>query len=279
MRSQLKLKLLKLSYLAAAAILVTATATAATVGGPAPSAPAPEGPPLQDPPELVSNDGVLRAQLVVERRQVDLGGRMLWALTYNGLYMPPTLRFRPGERMELALVNQLGMGTHLHMSTNMHTHGLHVSPSGNSDNVFLDIRPGATFHYVYQFPETEPTGTYWYHPHHDPVDGAQVAGGMSGIIIVDGLKEYLPPDLRNITEHVIALKDFQVEGDAIKTQDVGISAPTNRTINGQLNPTIRIRPGEVQLWRLANINSNIYYNVKLQGQQFEVIGHDCNPVD
>ena len=101
---------------------------------------------------------------------------------------------------------------------------------------------------------------------------------MSGVIIVDGLKQYLPPDLRNITEHTIGLKDFQVEGDAIKTHDVSISAPTNRTVNGQITPTIRIRPGEVQLWRLANLSANIYYDVRLQGAQFTVIGHDGNPV-
>jgi FtsP/CotA-like multicopper oxidase with cupredoxin domain len=102
---------------------------------------------------------------------------------------------------------------------------------------------------------------------------------MSGVIIVDGLKQYLPPHLQDITEHVIALKDFQVQGDAVKTKDLEIGAATNRTINGQLNPTIHIRPGEVQLWRLANISANIYYNVQLQGQQFQVIAHDANPVD
>jgi suppressor of ftsI len=101
---------------------------------------------------------------------------------------------------------------------------------------------------------------------------------MSGIMIVDGLQQYLPPDLRNITEHTIGLKDFQVEGDAIKTHNVSISAPTNRTVNGQINPTIRIRPGEVQLWRLANLSANIYYDVRLQRAQFTVIGHDGNPV-
>jgi FtsP/CotA-like multicopper oxidase with cupredoxin domain len=273
---------LKLTCLAAA-ILGAATVLTGCADGSPPSASSPPpasapGSPLQDPPELVSQNGLLQVRLVMERRQVNLGGRTLWALTYNGMYMPPTLRFNPGDRLELALVNNLGMNTKLHMGTNLHTHGLHVSPQGNSDNVFLDIEPGQTFNFFYQFPANEPSGTYWYHPHHDPVDGDQVAGGMSGIMIVDGLQQYLPPDLRNITEHVIALKDFQVEGDTIKTHDLSISAPTNRTVNGQINPIIQIRPGEVQLWRLANLSANIYYDVQLPGQQFTVIGHDGNPV-
>ncbi|GAA1253520.1 multicopper oxidase CueO [Pseudonocardia aurantiaca] len=263
----------KLTCIAAAAILAAAVVVSCSVGGPSPTASAQAETPLTDPPEIVSQNGVLRAQIVVEMKPVDVAGRNLLALTYNGKFMPPTLRFRPGDRMELALENRLGE------NTNLHVHGLHVSPAGNSDNIFLHIHPGQTFHYSYQFPENLQPGTYWYHPHPHPTSAPQVAGGMSGIIIVDGLKQLLPPDLRDITEHVIALKDFQVEGDAIKTVPLKISKPTNRTVNGQLNPTVKIRQGEVQLWRLANISANIYYNVHLQGQQFQVIAHDANPVD
>jgi suppressor of ftsI len=265
---------LKLTYLAAAMIFAIATVVTGCAGDPSPSASAQEESPLRDPQELVSHNGLLRAHIVVAREQVDVAGSKLWALTYNGHYMPPTLRIRPGDRMELAWENRLDKEY-----TNLHVHGLHVSPSGHADNVFIHIHPGQTFHYSYQFLDNLAPGTYWYHSHAHPVSAPQVAGGMSGVIIVDGLNQYLPPDLRDITEHVIALKDFQVEGDAIKTKDLHISAATNRTVNGQLNPTIRIRPGEVQLWRLANISANIYYNLQLQGQQFQVIAHDGNPVN
>jgi suppressor of ftsI len=128
---------------------------------------------LQDPPELVSHDGVLNVRLVVERRQVNLAGRTLWTFTYNGRYMPPTLRIHPGDRVELALENRLGT------DTNLHTHGLHVSPSGNSDNIFIHVDPGQTFHYSYQFPTTLKPGTYWYHPHAHPLTAPQVGGGVN----------------------------------------------------------------------------------------------------
>ncbi|MEU9443631.1 multicopper oxidase family protein [Streptomyces sp. NPDC048304] len=222
---------------------------------------------------MASHNGLLRANIVVERRRVNLGGHALWALTYNGSYMPPTLRIRPGDKMELALKNTLND------ETNLHVHGLHVSPSGAADNVFLHIRPGQTFHYSFQFPRTLRAGTYWYHPHTDHTSAAQVGGGMSGLLVVDGLQQYLPANLRHITEHAIALKDFQLQGDAVKTQGLHIGAPTHRTVNGQLNPVIRIRPGETQLWRLANISANIYYKVHLQGQKFHVVAHDGTPVD
>jgi FtsP/CotA-like multicopper oxidase with cupredoxin domain len=232
-----------------------------------------KGPALQDPAQWVSQNGVLRLRIVVAKREVDVGGRKLWALTYNDRYMPPTLRIRPGDRVELAMENRLNE------HTNLHVHGLHVSPSGHSDNIFIHIEPGKTFHYSYQFPKSLGPGTYWYHSHAHPMSAPQVAGGMSGVLIVDGLQQYLPPNLRHLTEHVIALKDFQLEGNAVKTKNLHIGAPTNRTVNGQLNPTISIRPGETQLWRLANISANIYYNVRLQGQRFQVIAHDGTPVD
>ncbi|WP_405985594.1 multicopper oxidase family protein [Streptomyces sp. NBC_00872] len=227
---------------------------------------------LRNPPEVVSRNGFLNTRIVVERKRVELAGKKLWALTYNGRYMPPTLRIKPGDRVKLAMVNKIDQ------MTNLHVHGLHVSPSGHSDNIFLMIEPGETYHYSYQFPRNLAAGTYWYHPHPHTLSAPQTAGGMSGIIIVDGLKRYLPKSLRNITERVVALKDFQRVGDQIKTADLSIGAPTTRVVNGQLNPAIHIRPGETQLWRIANIGANIFYKVVLPGHRFRVIARDGNPV-
>ncbi|MDF3287801.1 multicopper oxidase family protein [Streptomyces silvisoli] len=230
------------------------------------------GLPLEDPPELVSRHGVLRARILVERRKVRVGARLLFALTYNGRYMPPTLRLRPGDRLDLAMTNRTGEGT------NLHVHGLHVSPRSPADNIFITIRPGQTYHYSYLLPPSATPGTYWYHSHEDPRSAPQVAGGESGVIIVDGLRKYLPESLRHITEHVIALKDDQIAGDSIKTEGLTIGAATNRTVNGQQNPVISIHPGETQLWRLSNIGANIYYNLHLPGSKFYVIAQDGYPV-
>lgn len=255
----------------------------ACTGGPAapkavyPAAPAavhrmPLGPPLPEPEQYSSRQGLLRVHLTVQRRQVEVGGRRLWALTYNGRYMPPTLRIRPGDRLELALRNGLPQ------YTNLHVHGLLVSPSDHADNIFVHIRPGETFHYSYRFPLALTPGTYWYHSHAHPLSAPQVAGGLSGLIVVGGLRRHLPPALRRITEHVIALKDDQVQGDAIKTSGLRIGSPTQRTVNGLVDPVIRIRPGETQLWRLANIGANIYYRLHLTGGRFTVIAQDGSPV-
>jgi FtsP/CotA-like multicopper oxidase with cupredoxin domain len=44
--------------------------------------------------------------------------------------------------------------------TNLHTHGLHVSPEGISDNVFIMIEPGQEFSYRYEIPSDHPSGTF-----------------------------------------------------------------------------------------------------------------------
>ncbi|MEW1657573.1 multicopper oxidase family protein [Streptomyces sp. NPDC093707] len=234
--------------------------------------PAGTGPRLQDPPEVASRHGVLRTTIVVERRKVRVGNRQLYATTYNGAYMPPTLRVRPGDRIDLTMTNNADK------YTNLHTHGLFVSPRAPSDDIFLSIKYGQSYHYAYRLPRNHPTGTFWYHSHADMLSAPQVAGGESGLLVVEGLKRHLPASLRHITEHTIALKDFQVAGDAIKTHPLSIGAATHRTVNGQQNPVIRIRPGETQLWRLANIGANIYYKLHLPGIRFHVIAQDGVPV-
>ncbi|MFG1705044.1 multicopper oxidase family protein [Nonomuraea sp. M3C6] len=233
---------------------------------------APAQPAFRQPRELVSKNGELKVRLVVESRVVRLAGQEVRALTYDGDYMPPTIRLRPGDRLDLTLVNRLGE------HTNLHTHGWHVSPGDSSDNIYLHIMPGESYHYTYRLPKDLAPGTYWYHSHAHPISEPQVFAGLSGAIVIDGLDRYLPRDLRHVTERLIALKDFQLHAGAIPTANIDSNAPTTRTVNGLVDPAIDIRPGETQLWRLANIGADIDYNVRLQGARFHVLAQDANPV-
>jgi len=79
------------------------------------------------------------------------------AAVYNGSYLPPTLRVHPGDVIRLRLVNALDE------TTNLHTHGLAVSPLGSADNAFLHIAPGRTQDYEIRIPAAHPPGLYWYH--------------------------------------------------------------------------------------------------------------------
>jgi hypothetical protein len=41
---------------------------------------------------------------------------------------------------------------HCFNQTNLHSHGLWVSPAGNSDNVLVNVAPGVSFQYEYNVP-------------------------------------------------------------------------------------------------------------------------------
>lgn len=235
-------------------------------------APGTGGQPFTQPEELRSANGVLRVTLTAEERAVTIAGETVRGRVFNGSFVAPTLRVRPGDRLEITLVNKLAQ------MTNLHTHGFHVSPQANSDNVFRMVHSGQTASYVFELSRSFSPGTYWYHPHmHGDVE-SQIFGGMSGVIIVDGLSRYLPADLRGVAERTISLKDFQNEDGAIPASNIDSNAPTTRVVNGLVHPTMTIRPGETQLWRLANIGADIWYQVALSQHRFHVIAEDANPV-
>jgi L-ascorbate oxidase len=111
-------------------------------------------------------------------------------------FVAPTIRTKPGDTVRVTLNNTLepqpdckppNINTpHCFNSTNLHSHGLWVSPSGNSDNVLITIRPKVAFEYEYNIPSTHPAGTFWYHPHLHGSTALQVASGMAGALIIHG---------------------------------------------------------------------------------------------
>jgi FtsP/CotA-like multicopper oxidase with cupredoxin domain len=220
---------------------------------------------LREPAVVTSGNGVLRLSLTAAESTVSVAGQPVTLSAYNGQYIPPTLRVRPGDTIRLELVNALAQGT------NLHYHGLSVSPRDNSDNIFLRIAPGQTEHYEVRLPPFQGSGLYWYHSHAHTLSDAQVRNGMSGAMIVDGLLDPFPA-LRHVRERVLLLKDVQiVDGRAAV---LGIGKDETRTINGMVNPVIALRPGETQLWRIGNIGGDLYYKLTLDGHRFLVVARD-----
>jgi FtsP/CotA-like multicopper oxidase with cupredoxin domain len=135
--------------IAAASVLLAFPATPGVAERPAPNLrsevaeggwnPA-AGKPFRQPPTIRRNqDGVLRLTLVCDERTVSVSGDGVRGHVYTGSWgarlTGPTLRIRPGDEMHITFRNR--MAHH----TNLHVHGLHVSPSGKSDNVFRTVLP------------------------------------------------------------------------------------------------------------------------------------------
>jgi len=129
--------------------------------------------------------------------------------SYGGCKSGPAIFVKPGDTLRVDLINRtdpydpsclikpppgLGVppGVGCYNTTNLHTHGLHVSPAGNSDNVLLNISPATRFPYEINIPADHPSGTFWYHAHRHGSTAVQVASGVSGVLIVRGDRPYAP---------------------------------------------------------------------------------------
>jgi FtsP/CotA-like multicopper oxidase with cupredoxin domain len=241
------------------------------------------GQPLAEPAVYASHDGVLNVTLVASEKRVEIAGQMVLAKVYNGSFVAPTLLIKPGDMVRLKLVN------HLDEPTNLHFHGLEISPSGHADNIFLSIGPGQSFQYHFRLPLGAPTGTFWYHSHEmvpadqmarypDTSSEEQVFDGLSGLIEVEGLTNDLPVSMRGLPQRYLALRDVQTSNGQIVSQDIDSNAPTTRLVNGQYDPRITIAPGQTQLWHIANIGADIFYRLSLPGHTFDVVAQDGHPV-
>ena len=224
--------------------------------------------------DVYSKDGVLQTAISAAYHIGKVDNQPITSMVYNGSLGAPTLHVYPGDRIELDLINNLNE------STNLHFHGFHVSPVNNSDNVFLEIAPGKTQHYIVDIPKSHPPGVFWYHSHMHHLSYGQVSAGLSGIIVVEGIEKLLPEPLQNIAKQTFVIRDFPFDNLFVTTHIFSNTdaSPQYRTVNGEINPDVNITSGETQLWRFANIGSEPFYKVGLPGHKFHVIAEDGSPV-
>lgn len=215
-------------------------------------------------------NNVLTAKLAVVYGDNEIAGCMTHLRTYNGALVGPTYRVKPDTVMNVTLENALpkdgnpcpmhhsntpGMGFNI---TNLHVHGLHVSPKGNSDNVLLQLCPqDKPFAYQFNLPgqSKQPPGTNWYHAHLHGSTALQVSSGVEGAIIVEGGQDNLP-QIAAAKQQVMVLQEiaYDEQGVIENYDNIGAWDYEQRaiTINGQVAPVISMRPGEVQYWRLID---------------------------
>src|SRR5438132_9050965 len=225
------------------------------------------GLPLTEPVQMFSKKKFLHVDLDANTQTIDVSGSPLGARPWNGALIGPTLHVNPGDTLDVTFKNDTDE------DTNIHYHGMHVSPLGEGDNVFRTFRPGGTYHSAIQIPKDHETGTYWYHVHFHGLSEGQVMGGLSGLLIVEGLQSRLPPKLRKITQRQLALRDVRTNGDSIVLNPADNSGTDTFTylVNGLAAPTFSIQQGETQLWRLANIAADSFLDVNLPGHTFTVV--------
>ena len=104
-------------------------------------------------------------------------------------------------------------------------------------------------------------------------------GGMSGLLIVDGLEDRLPAELQGVTQRQLAIRDLEHKGGTaiLDAAHIDPAGPTTRLVNAQLRPEVSIGSGETQLWRIANVGADLFYDIEFDGHTFTVLGEDGSP--
>jgi len=247
---------------------------------------------LPQPPRVQAKNHVLSLTL----HAVNENGRDAFA--FDGETVAPIIRASPGDVLKITYINDLpskspetcAVNPCMDM-TNLHFHGLSVSPHAPQDDVLTMLaKPGQVLHYSVEIPRDHPPGLFWYHTHPHGESHRQVLDGMSGAIVVEGMGRYVP-EVERLRERVIVVRGRSIEHDpnaAALMRDVEIPAKgCGReaeaveeifTVNGVLRPRIEIAPKERQFWRIVNASADRYLDLQLDGQTFEIVALDGMPL-
>jgi len=251
-----------------------------------------------EPATLESVNGELDVTLALAYAQLPLNGKMIRVRSMNNSIPAPTLRVNAGDRLRIKVINRLPPNPvsseparHLRYpnSTNLHTHGLHVTPGLVSPGVYgdyvmddpqLGIQPGETRQHEYRIGSDHPPGACWYHPHLHGSSAIQVGSGMAGALIIRGEIDRIP-EIAAAVERVFMFQAPITDSNGTLESFTQVTDdPTNEPpflVNGVRRPRLVLRSGEVQNWRFINAAIFNYLNVCLDGHALHVYGHDGNP--
>jgi L-ascorbate oxidase len=224
---------------------------------------------------------------------------------FNGALPGPSLYVDPGATINLTLHNKLNgfpsfnndkcPGNH-HLTppqpacfqhTNLHFHGLQVSPCSlktngeikcgpypidgqsaldfSSDDVLVDVYPGQSNKYKVVLPDMHAPGTNWYHSHLHGASAFQISGGMSGALIIrepTAEAQIVRQDL----DKVFVLQEILVNYPPPTETNpwtfpkvygrlggAGGGPPQTETfVNGLCRPTLKMKQGQMMRWRFIN---------------------------
>ncbi len=181
----------------------------------------------------------------------------------GNLYPAPTLKVFPGETLIIHFENGLtgltirdyftpqytpkGQSVPIYPEQmtsspiNLHTHGAHISPRGNADNVLLHIPPGMSNTYIYDIPRNMPQGLYWYHSHLHGLTSAQVYSGLVGLLAVGRTDGNLPL----VTERSIPIRNMALQYNFVFDRADGLAQLNNLTWPQWVSTIIPPKDGEL----------------------------------
>ena len=226
---------------------------------------------LPEAPDLNRDPDVVEIEIEARVATVEIApGLSVEAWTYNGLLPGPLVRVNVGDRLIVHFTNRLPD------STTVHWHGLRIpiEMDGVPGYSQPPVEPGGTFTYDFIVPDA---GIFWYHPH--VMSAAQVGFGLYGAFLVEDPDE----DVGVSDDLVLVLSDIDLREDGVlESPDTGGSAGmafgregNHVLVNGRKTPSLAVRAGAPQRWRVVNAAKSGYFMLDLgEGQYFTKIGGD-----
>jgi len=190
--------------------------------------------------------------------------------TYNGSVPGPFIDAKVGDRVIIKFKNSLPE------PTTIHWHGIRLPATMDGTLAMQSpIAPGESFRYEFTFKDA---GLYWYHPHMR--SDMQVQKGLHGVIRVRAANE---PQVDH--EHVLMLDDVRLKPDGTLAEYLDDTAKmmgregNTLLVNGVTDATLPIRAGATTRLRLVNVANGRFFNLRLPGHTWRVIGHDGGLVE
>ena len=220
---------------------------------------------------------------------------------YNRKVPGPTIRCDPGDRLNITLRNNLPANEsfpydydactaldgeraltaseaglpHGFNTTNLHTHGLHVSPASlgpdqelltppyteapalASDDIYVEVPPGGEQSYCIVLPDFHAPGTHWYHAHKHGSTSLQVNNGLVGALIVRERENQRILGDQQHEDQILLIQEIMERNEG---NDQSVYAKTQGDtsqffVNGEYQPSMRMQTGEIQRWRFINATS------------------------
>ena len=209
--------------------------------------------------------GLVEAAIIAVPHALRVGGESARLWNYNGSFPGPVLEVKEGDHVRLHFIN------HLPEETNLHLHGLHISPA--VDNPFLSVPRGESVFYEFTVPQGS-RGLHWYHPHVHGHVATQLFAGLAGPILVRSSED---DGLSDADDRLIVLKDLELLNgqpaphgvvDWLRGKEGNL-----RLVNGALDPVLVAKRGLLRL-RFLNASNARYYRLALEAHVLHLVATD-----
>jgi len=237
--------------------------------------------PLRIPERLqptVDRAGVKQFDLNVQAGESQFrGGQRTPTWGANNAYLGPTIRASRGDRVELAVTNDVDE------TTTMHWHGMHL-PAEMDGGPHQRIEPGATWTPTWTI--DQPAATLWYHPHLHGTTAEHVYRGVAGLFLLDdetssGLElpdDYGVDDIPLIIQDKAFNSDGTLDFDTPFLASLGILG-SDILVNGTHDPHLDVDHQRVR-FRVLNASNARTYNLGFtDDRDFQLIATDSGLLD